>query len=145
MCKTPYTIEGGHVIFKIKDSTGEIDCAAYEPTKEFRRIIRQLVEGDIVEVYGGVRQKPLTINIEKIKINFLEKQNVKVENPICPACGKHMKSKGKDQGFKCKNCGTKSDKPKIKEKHREIKLGLYEVPVCARRHLSKPLSRTKQP
>jgi len=145
VCKTPYTIEGGHVIFKIKDKKGEIDCAAYEPTKEFRRIIRQLIEGDVVEVYGGIREKPLTINIEKIKISFLEKQNVKVENPVCPECGKHMKSKGKDQGFKCKNCGIKSDKPKIKEKHREIKLGLYEVPVCARRHLSKPLSRAKQP
>jgi len=145
ICKTPYTIEGGHVIFTIKDSTGKIDCAAYEPTKEFRKVIRQLIAGDIVEVYGGVRKKPLTVNIEKIKIKFLEKQNVKVENPVCPKCGKHMKSKGKDQGFKCKNCGIKSDKPTIEEKNREIQLGFYEVPICARRHLSKPLGRTKQP
>ncbi|GAH09191.1 unnamed protein product, partial [marine sediment metagenome] len=38
----PYTIKGGHVIFTIKDYTGEIDCAAYEPTKNFRNVIRRL-------------------------------------------------------------------------------------------------------
>lgn len=139
--KAPYTIEGGHVIFSIKDSTGEIDCAAYEPTKQFRDIIRDLNVGDKVEVYGGVREKPLTINLEKINIIYLEKQLVKVENPVCPKCGKHMKSKGTGQGYKCKKCGTKSDKPVVKEKQRKIRTGLYEVPVCARRHLSKPLER----
>ena len=70
----PMTIEGGHVIFKIKDESGEIDCAAYEPTKEFRNIIRELIIGDKVVVYGGVREKPLTINLEKIDVQYLEKK-----------------------------------------------------------------------
>jgi tRNA(Ile2)-agmatinylcytidine synthase len=139
--KSPYTIEGGHVIFTIKDSTGEIDCAAYEPTKQFRRIVRELCVGDVVEVYGGVREKPLTINIEKINIKYLTKIVEKIENPICPKCGKHMKSKGKNQGFKCKICRTKKERPITKEKNRTIYEGFYEVPVCARRHLSKPLKR----
>jgi tRNA(Ile2)-agmatinylcytidine synthase len=52
-----------------------------------------------------------------------------------------MKSKGTGQGYKCKKCGTKSEKPLIKERKRNIKTGFYEVPVCARRHLSKPLKR----
>ena len=137
----PHTIKGGHVFFTIKDSTGKIDCAAYEPTKEFRRVIRELCVGDIVEVYGGVRKKPLTVNIEKIKIKHLAKQVEKIENPICSKCGKHMKSKGKNQGYKCIICGKTSKKPLIKEKKRAIKTGFYEVPVCARRHLSKPLKR----
>ncbi len=137
----PFTIKGGHVFFKIKDETGVIDSAAYEPTKEFRDIIRRLTIGDIVEVYGGVRDDNITVNLEKIKINDLVKKLVKVENPICPKCGKHMKSKGKNQGFKCINCKTKSDKPLIEEEKRSIKTGFYEVPVCARRHLSKPLKR----
>jgi len=77
VAKAPYTMIGGHVIFSIKDSTGEIDCAAYEPTKQFREIIRELSIGDKVEVYGGVREEPLTINLEKINIKHLEKQ---VEN-----------------------------------------------------------------
>jgi tRNA(Ile2)-agmatinylcytidine synthase len=141
--KCPYTIEGGHVIFTIKDTTGTIDCAAYEPTKEFRNIIRELQTGDVVEVYGGVRKKPLTINIEKIDIKYLTKIVEKMENPICPNCGKHMKSKGSKQGFKCKICGMKSNEPLIREKKRLIHIGFYEVPVCARRHLSKPLKRMK--
>jgi len=141
VCKEPETIQGGHVIFKIKDETGEIDCAAYEPTKEFRYIVRDLTVGDVIVVYGGVREKPLTINLEKIFIKNLEEKCVKVENPVCPKCGKHMKSKGKNQGFKCVKCKTKSDEPLIEKKDRMIHIGFYEVPVCARRHLSKPLKR----
>ena len=65
-----------------------------------------------------------------------------LKNPtVCPKCKKHMKSVGTNQGYRCKKCGTKSDKPKIVEKKRELELGFYEVPVCARRHLSKPLKR----
>lgn len=143
VCKSPFTIKGGHVFFKIKDSTGVIDCAAYEPTKQFRNIIRNLVIGDVVEVYGGVREKPLTINLEKINIKKLKELTKKIENPVCPSCGKHMKSKGKNQSFKCIKCGTKSKKPLFKKLKREISLGFYEVPVCARRHLSKPLKRMK--
>lgn len=140
----PYTLDGGHVIFTIKDSTGTIDCAAYEPTKEFRDIIRELSIGDVVEVYGGLRENPLTVNIEKINIQYLKDVVEKIENPICPKCGKHMKSKGKDQGFKCKICGIKSDKPKLRQRQRMIRTGFYEVPVCARRHLSKPLKRVSK-
>jgi len=137
----PHTIEGGHVIFTIEDSTWRIDCAAYEPTKQFRRAVRELSIGDIVEVYGGVREKPLTVNIEKMNIKKITKLVEKVENPVCPRCGKHMKSKGSNQGYKCKNCGTTSEKPVTREKKRDIYIGLCEVPVCARRHLSKPLKR----
>ena len=141
--KNPYAIKGGHVLFKIENMTGTIDCAAYEPTKEFRHIIRELCIGDVVEVYGGVRKKPLTVNIEKINIIKLKKIIEKIENPVCPKCGKHMKSQGKDQGFKCKICSIKSNDAFLSEKKRKVQLGFYEVPVCARRHLSKPIKRFK--
>ena len=143
ICKSPHTIRGGHVIFTIKDSTGKTDCAAYEPTKEFREKIRKLDEGDKVEVYGGVREKPLTVNLEKIKVISLNDIVQKIENPLCPKCKKHMKSKGKGQGYKCVRCGNRSDNPIFIKKKRDIKIGFYEVPVCARRHLSKPLKRMK--
>ena len=143
ICTSPYTIEGGHVFFNLKDQSGNIDCAAYEPTKQFRNVIRNLVKGDIVEVFGGVREKPLTINLEKINIKSLKNKVIKIQNPVCPICGKHMKSKGKNQGYKCINCGIKRKKALFKKVSREISLGFYEVPVCARRHLSKPLKRFK--
>jgi tRNA(Ile2)-agmatinylcytidine synthase len=142
--ENPSTIQGGHVLFTLKDTTGTIPCAAYEPTKEFRGIIRKLQTGDIAEVYGGVREYPLTINLEKIEVKHLTSHLVKTENPVCPTCGKHMKSKGVKQGYRCIKCRTTSTQPLIEEKQRSLQRGWYEVPVCARRHLSKPLKRMMQ-
>ncbi|EMR73608.1 DNA-binding protein [Thermoplasmatales archaeon SCGC AB-539-N05] len=143
--KNPIVIKGGHVIFNLESNNHIIDCAAYEPTKQFREIVRQLSRGDAVRVYGGVREQPLTINIEKMKVNHLVKVFEKIENPVCPSCRKHMKSIGDRQGYRCRSCGTKvtEDKARFKEKKRVIKPGFYEVPVCARRHLSMPLKRLK--
>ncbi|VVB60848.1 tRNA(Ile2) 2-agmatinylcytidine synthetase TiaS [uncultured archaeon] len=140
----PFTIQGGHVLFTIKDATGTISCAAYEPTKEFRNTIRGLHIGDFIEVYGGVREHPLTINLEKFEVKHLITQLVKTENPVCPSCNKHMKSKGTKQGYKCIRCGITSFTPIIQEQPRTIIKRFYEVPVCARRHLSKPLKRMNQ-
>ena len=138
VASNPRSFKGGHTVFQFEDNTGKIDCVAYEPTKEFRSLIRQLNIGDKIEVYGSVREEPLTINLEKIKLIEIAKIFEKIENPICSKCGKHMKSRGKNQGFKCKNCGIKSNTPTIREKKRLISTGFYEVPVCARRHISKP-------
>jgi tRNA(Ile2)-agmatinylcytidine synthase len=139
--KAPRKIEGGHVVFQIEDKTGKIDCTAYEPTKNFRKIIENLREGDTVEVYGSVRSEPRTINIEKIRIIKLEEIKVKIANPICPKCGKRMESIGKGKGYRCRKCGIKlpEEVAEYKVLEREIKEGWYEVPVIARRHLSKPI------
>ena len=68
-----------HVIFSIKDDSAEVDCAAYEPTGDLRKIARELTVGDCVEVYGAVHKatasKPLTINLEKINILKLVAQS----------------------------------------------------------------------
>lgn len=143
--KEPYAIKGGHVVFSIYDGN-EIDCTAYEPTKQFRNIIKQLRKGDEVIVYGGVREKPFTINIEKIEIKKLAEVYEKVENPICKKCGKHMKSIGKGKGYRCPRCGTKADEREAKyaKVKRKIKPGFYEVPIIAMRHLTKPLKRMKK-
>ncbi len=137
----PRVIEGGHVIFSISDGSGMIECAAYEPTKQFRSIIKALIPGDVVEVFGGVRDEPLTVNIEKIKIIKLEKMRVKIKNPTCPICGRSMESIGKNKGYRCRKCGTKASENDAEYRimPREIHEGWYEVPVCARRHLSRPL------
>jgi tRNA(Ile2)-agmatinylcytidine synthase len=124
----------------LEDSSDEIECAAYEPTKSFRDVIRQLAPGDILRVFGGVGRKG-TLNIEKIEI--LELKDVyETLNPLCD-CGKRMKSAGKDKGYKCPNCGTKTSAQgkEKKFKDRNIHKGYYEAPASARRHLSKPLIR----
>ncbi len=140
----PVTIPGGHVIFRICDEYIHcIDCVAYEPTKQFRKIIRYLRPGDQIKVFGGVRNEPFSINLEKIQILNLSESKIKIENPVCPLCGKHMKSIGKKQGFRCKKCKTKSHEGVFQHEKRPINEIMYEVPVCARRHLSKPIKRIK--
>ncbi len=139
--RDPMTIPGGHVVTTLQDATGSIDCIAYEPTKEFRDIIREFVPGDRITVCGGVRKMPLTVNIEKLRIDFLVQRERKLSNPACPDCGKSMKSIGTGQGYRCRTCGTKAGEGDVL--HEEFRTALetswYEVPVCARRHLAKPL------
>lgn len=138
---SPVTIRGGHMFFTLKGS-GIIRCAAFEPTKGFRNIIKELVPGDKVSVYGGIASG--TLNVEKIRILELAAYE-KTSNPVCPACNKRMKSAGSGQGFRCKGCNTKSDEVVRTPVDRGIRPGTYEVPPSARRHISKPLVRSGEP
>jgi len=140
----PHVIDGGHLIFTLEDESGEFECAAYEPTKQFRNFVRELEPGDKLRVYGGIGEginNKGTLNIEKFQL-IKQVQNEKLVNPKCE-CGKRMKSAGTNKGFKCPNCGIKiRDETKISIKiPRNIENGFYETPPSARRHLSKPLVR----
>lgn len=139
----PFTISGGHTIFQISDSSGaSVECAAFEPTKNFRALVRKLIRGDFVKIYGSFMNKAL--NIEKIEIVSLAPLVVS-HNPECPSCGKRMESAGRGQGYRCRKCGTKSSALVQIQLKRDIRPGIYEVPPCARRHLAKPLVRFKDP
>lgn len=136
--KPPKTIVGGHVIFEMEDGFASIECAAFEPTKGFRSIIRELRAGDDVTVYGSVKDG--TLNLEKLKIRGLNRNELR--NPLC--CGKRMKSMGHGQEFRCEKCGAKTKEQVIESINRNISTGFYEVPPSARRHLSKPLVRFQE-
>lgn len=141
----PIVSQGGHVFVKVRDDTGEINCAAYEPTGAFRWIITNLVPGDIVRVYGGIRPPsqlhPKTLNLEKIEIVKLT-PILQVHNPICPSCGKRTSSAGRGQGFKCKKCGKKIFAEKVVAPlSRNITEFIYIPPPRAQRHLTRPYSR----
>jgi tRNA(Ile2)-agmatinylcytidine synthase len=142
----PRIIPLRHVIFSIKDKSGEVDCAAYEPTGDLRKVARDLIIGDSVEVCGAVRKpsaaKPLTINLEKINIIELAPK-VTCQNPVCPTCGKRLESMGKGKGFRCKKCGARFDDVKKVQVTvaRELKAGLYATSTRSQRHLTKPLRR----
>ena len=136
----PRIIDGGHMFFFISDKSGEIECGAYEPTKNFRKTVSHLRPGDTIRVFGGIGEQN-TFNIEKFQV--IKLNDVEYKNPICE-CGKSMTSAGKNKGFKCKRCGNrvKSDKKVPIKITRSLKNSeFYETPVSARRHLSKPLCR----
>jgi tRNA(Ile2)-agmatinylcytidine synthase len=144
--RTPINIPRRHIIFPIKDSSGQVDCAAYEPTGSLRRYAAELVVGDRVEAYGGVRastsDRPLTINLEKMRVFELEDKVLHL-NPSCIRCGKRLKSMGKNKGFRCEKCGLRCrDLKKIRiPVKRELKTGLYVAATRSQRHLTKPLRR----
>ncbi|WP_149731559.1 tRNA(Ile)(2)-agmatinylcytidine synthase [Methanobrevibacter millerae] len=136
----PHIIDGGHMFFKVFDESGEIECGAYEPTKNFRKTVSHLRKGDIIKLYGGIGEQK-TFNIEKFQV--IELNDVEYKNPVCE-CGKRMTSAGKNKGFKCKKCGNRiesSQKVPVKISRFLENFRFYETPVSARRHLSKPLCR----
>ena len=82
-----------------------LKCAAFEPTKNFRDVVKRLIPGDELEVYGSVREGSL--NLEKINILSLAEQE-ELTVPICPRCERNMESAGRGQGYRCRRCKTKS-------------------------------------
>jgi tRNA(Ile2)-agmatinylcytidine synthase len=143
---TPKIIPRRHVVFSISDNTGQVDCAAYEPTGDLRKAAGQLIMGDHVEAYGGVRpsssRRLVTVNLEKFRVLDLAPKTV-LHNPFCPNCGRRLKSMGTNKGFRCEKCGfrgRKLEKVGVEAK-RDLKQRLYVTSPRSQRHLTKPLSR----
>jgi len=142
----PRIIPRRHVVFSISDEKSQIDCAAYEPTGELRKKAVELIVGDMIEAFGGVRPAfesgPVTINLEKFKVLQLA-EKLAFTNPLCPRCGKRMKSMGTGKGARCDKCGFRSDQMK-KQKNvvsRNVEERLYVTSPRSQRHLTKPLGR----
>jgi tRNA(Ile2)-agmatinylcytidine synthase len=137
----PRTLEGGHVVFSLalpgELGDGCIDCIAYEPTKGFRAIVRQLRAGDRVRVYGSFKSR--TLNLEKLELRTLNR--FVLATPKCELCGRAMESAGRSQGYRCRRCRTARPAKELQLVARELEEGLYEVPPVARRHIAKPLIR----
>ncbi len=144
--RAPRTVPVRHVVFAVKDKTAEVDCAAFEPTGALRKIARELVVGDEIEVYGAVRKshgdRPLTVNLEKIDVLRLVSK-MRLQNPICPNCGKRLKSMGKNQGLRCDKCRARYEglRKQGVAQERILKPGLYVTSTRSQRHLTKPLRR----
>ncbi len=138
VAEAPATATGGHVSFTIGNREQTVRCMAYEPTKNFRQIIRDLVQGDEIIAYGSYKKG--SINLEKIRIVKLAEPIVS-RPPVCTTCNKRMTSDGTGKGYKCKKCGARAKEPEIQKISRPLKPGWYEVPPTARRHLAKPLCR----
>ena len=143
----PETHRGGHVFVDLTDADATVDAgadapvvreaAAFEPTKHFRDRVRSLVPGDRVTVCGEVSEG--TLKLEKFALR--ERVETTRVTPDCPDCGRSMKSAGRDQGYRCRDCSTTAPGKIEAPLDRDLELGWYEVPPCARRHLAKPLVR----
>ena len=138
------TLVGGHVVLPTL-TRGEtpLDMTFYEPSKSFREVARGLRPGDKVRAMGELRAEPRTLNVEKIEVVSLAPARKKTSNPRCSDCDKSMQSLGRGAGYRCRRCGRRAgeEQATYELEARTIAPGWYEPPVCARRHLSKPLKR----
>ena len=143
----PNTRAGGHVFFTLSssesddaDDTGSeatADCVAFEPTKRFRERVRSLRAGDRLTVCGEYSDG--TIKLEKFAVRELCR--TERVTPTCEGCGRRMKSAGRGQGYRCRDCGTSAPGKATRQIDRALEQGWYEVPPSARRHIAKPLVR----
>ena len=131
----PTTQRGGHVSFAVDG----VVCYAFEPTKSFRSVVRELLEGDELTVFGSFQGG--VIHVEKFCLRCPAKKEVR-ESPRCPVCGGRMTSAGKGKGYKCRDCSGRVREPVYTE--RTLSAGWYEVPPDARRHLAKPVCRISE-
>jgi tRNA(Ile2)-agmatinylcytidine synthase len=143
----PRRIRGGHVFVSLLASGGAVECAAFEPTGKFKETVASLIPGDEVAVFGGVKLNEAgggvpTINLEKMIVDRAC-EDVRVENPNCPECGKRMKSAGRGQGFRCPRCkhASRDASKQLVNRVRTLRAGLYLPVRKAHRHLTKPLFR----
>ncbi|EJN59570.1 tRNA(Ile)(2)-agmatinylcytidine synthase [Halogranum rubrum] len=136
----PETREGGHVFVRLEllERDGRpLPCVAFEPTKHFRDRVRALRVGDRLTVCGELSDG--TLKLEKFAVRSLV--TTERVTPDCPDCGRSMKSAGRDQGYRCRDCGTRAPGKVPAPLTRALETGWYEVPPCARRHVAKPLVR----
>jgi tRNA(Ile2)-agmatinylcytidine synthase len=135
--EAPETRAGGHVFLTVADGDDRLQCAAFEPTKRFRDRVRALRVGDEITACGEVSDD--TLKLEKFAVRELD--TTQRVTPDCPDCGRSMSSAGRDQGYRCRDCGTNADGKVTQQIERDLEPGWYEVPPCARRHIAKPLVR----
>jgi tRNA(Ile2)-agmatinylcytidine synthase len=134
----PETREGGHVFVRLeRDDEQSLPCVAFEPTKRFRDRVRSIRVGDRLTVCGELSDG--TLKLEKFAVRELVR--TELATPDCPDCGRSMKSAGRNQGYRCRDCGTSEPGKVTVPVTRELESGWYEVPPCARRHVAKPLVR----
>ncbi len=133
----PETREGGHVFLTIGEDKKRQQLAAFEPTKRFRARVRNLRVGDRITACGELTDG--TLKLEKFAVRELRR--TEQVTPDCPDCGRSMKSAGRNAGYRCRDCKTSADGLVEQSIDRDLDLGWYEVPPCARRHIAKPLVR----
>jgi len=142
ICRKPLVLKGSHVIGRLRDESGEIDIASYEPSGGMRKVLRELVPGDSVRAFGGVKvrkDRSFTFNLEKLEVLRLITETKR--NPVCQQCGKSMKSEGKGKGYQCRRCGRRAAKAVVGRLERKVVAGTYLPPPRSMRHLTKPPRR----
>ncbi len=134
----PHTLRGGHVRVRLEDAEGTVlETIAFEPTKTLPRIVRHLIPGDQVEVWGSRGASPV-LKMEGLRVISLVPRWTEGSPPTCPDCRRATGSLGTARGFRCPRCRRRFP-PEAARRTRApapIRLGEYHPTPSARRHLA---------
>lgn len=135
--RKPETLPGGHVWVRAHAGSVELDLVAFEPTKDFRDAVRELRAGETVQAYGGTHEDPSVLALERV--DLLASPPVKAHrSPTC-VCGRRMENRGRSEGYRCPSCRQTTALADVSQGEGRP-VGSWEVPVCARRHLARPVA-----
>ncbi|MFZ0830377.1 MAG: DUF1743 domain-containing protein [Thermoplasmata archaeon] len=138
LAERPVPGRGGHLVFPLKlDSGVRVRCAVFEPTKTLPRVLRSLLPGDRVRLWGGSQEDPV-FRVEGLDLLSLGPRWAPPTNPRCPTCAHRMGSLGAGRGFRCSRCRYRSppeSRPSLRVPP-EFPVGRYHPTPSARRHLA---------
>jgi len=137
--------QGGHAFVALRDAGGAtFEAVAFEPTHAFRDLLSALLPGDRVEVVGAFAEG--LVKLEKVRVTAPVAHRTK-RNPLCPKCGRAMRSKGPSTGFRCSGCKARLPPSALEwtESPRGVDTQWHEPPVMARRHLHRPAAWDAMP
>jgi len=130
-------LRGGHARFPLRDAAGDrLSCLAFEPTKTLPALVRRLVPGDRLEVWGSLRRRR-SFHLEGIRLVSAADRRRWLP-PRCPGCARTAGSMGRGRGWRCPGCrrrfppeaGRRDGGPPAPS------LGVYHPTRSARRHLA---------
>ncbi len=144
----PEVLPGSHVRVYLATSWGRVQALFFSESYPLNRVAAKLLEGDLVLVHGSVRPSdpgsPPVVAVDKLVVRRLARSYTAAA-PICPRCGRRMKSAGRGKGYKCPRCGFRAmAKPVMVEAPRDLVPGVYTPREGRLRHLTSPPSRRPQ-
>ena len=127
-----FCVQDGTAVAMVKEAGFDLAFISgrYSEATEIR-----MKELKVSDVYNGTLNKLVPYRELKTKYQSI--------NPPCKKCKKRMKSKGKNQGYQCIKCGSKSSSKKIIKLPRLISKTLYIPTISAHRHLTRPKQRLR--
>jgi tRNA(Ile2)-agmatinylcytidine synthase len=135
----PRPMPGGHWWFRLLDRGGAsaIDCVAFEPTKTLPPVVRRLVPGDRVRLWGSLGSGP-PFRIEGVELVAARPRSQLGPLPKCAACQARLRSLGRLRGYRCSRCSRRYP-PEIRPSVGvgvPPARGVYHPTPSARRHLA---------
>lgn len=142
VASNPTTISGGHVVIDLIDKDGNHGQAVfYRQTGNLNRVVRRLVRGDLVRIWGGVRPETQRKVINGQGLTLVAPKNTYEEVPSCPFCHRKMKEVNAGR-YICDTCGVQAvGKARLQLKRDILPNRIYQPSASAFKHLMKPAGR----